>query len=144
MTTATLGIDIGGANLKAATAQGEARNRPFPLWKDPQRLPDALRGLLADVPAAERLAVTMTGELCDCYATKREGVAAILDAVEAAAAGRRVLVWQTDGRFVSPAEARKAALLAAAANWHALATFVGRFAPRGPALLLDVGSTTTD
>lgn len=141
--TATLGLDIGGANLKAATS-GEAQARPFALWKEPDRLPDALRELLAEFPAAERLAVTMTGELCDCYATKREGVAAILDAVEAVAAGRRVLVWQTDGRFVSPGEARKAALLAASANWHALATFVGRLAPKGPALLIDVGSTTTD
>jgi probable H4MPT-linked C1 transfer pathway protein len=32
----------------------------------------------------------------------------------------------------------------AAANWLALATFAGRFAPRGAALLIDVGSTTTD
>src|SRR5262249_19107113 len=32
----------------------------------------------------------------------------------------------------------------AAANWLALATFAGRFAPEGPALLLDIGSTTTD
>jgi len=32
----------------------------------------------------------------------------------------------------------------AAANWHALATLTGRYAPRGPALLIDIGSTTTD
>jgi probable H4MPT-linked C1 transfer pathway protein len=34
--------------------------------------------------------------------------------------------------------------LAAASNWHALARFAGRFAPAGPALLFDVGSTTCD
>jgi probable H4MPT-linked C1 transfer pathway protein len=32
----------------------------------------------------------------------------------------------------------------AAANWHALATWSGRVAPQGAALLLDCGSTTTD
>jgi probable H4MPT-linked C1 transfer pathway protein len=53
-------------------------------------------------------------------------------------------VYRTDGRFVTPAEARTALLLVAAANWLALATFAGRDAPRGPALLIDVGSTTTD
>src|SRR5438552_12194660 len=33
---------------------------------------------------------------------------------------------------------------AAAANWLALAAYAGRFAPTGTALLVDVGSTTTD
>jgi probable H4MPT-linked C1 transfer pathway protein len=35
-------------------------------------------------------------------------------------------------------------LACAAANWLALATYAGRFAPAGPALLVDVGSTTSD
>jgi hypothetical protein len=34
--------------------------------------------------------------------------------------------------------------LVAAANWHALATWVGRLTPQGNALLIDIGSTTTD
>jgi len=40
--------------------------------------------------------------------------------------------------------ARANHLTVAAANWHALATFAGRFAPGGGALLLDIGSTTSD
>src|SRR5262249_6004559 len=55
-----------------------------------------------------------------------------------------VRVWLNDGRFVSPATARATPLAAAAANWLALAAFAGRYAPRGPALLIDIGSTTTD
>jgi probable H4MPT-linked C1 transfer pathway protein len=82
--------------------------------------------------------------LCDCFPTKREGVLAILDAVSAAAGAVPVRVWRTDGRLVDVAAARAEPLPAAAANWLALATFAGRFAPRGPALLIDVGSTTTD
>jgi (4-(4-[2-(gamma-L-glutamylamino)ethyl]phenoxymethyl)furan-2-yl)methanamine synthase len=139
-----VGLDIGGANLKAAHADGAALTRPLELWKDPAALPAALRGLLADLPPADTLAVTMTGELCDCFETKRQGVSAILDAVESAAGGRRVRVWRTDGRLVPPAEARADPLKTAAANWHALATYAGRLAPDGPALLIDLGSTTTD
>jgi (4-(4-[2-(gamma-L-glutamylamino)ethyl]phenoxymethyl)furan-2-yl)methanamine synthase len=86
----------------------------------------------------------MTGELCDCFESKRAGVHAILDAVERVCGDRPVRVWRNDGRFVPPKEARATALQAAAANWLALATYAGRLAPAGPALVIDVGSTTTD
>jgi (4-(4-[2-(gamma-L-glutamylamino)ethyl]phenoxymethyl)furan-2-yl)methanamine synthase len=144
MTRATLGLDIGGANLKAFHTAGVARHVPFRLWEKPGELPAALAALQADLPAAEVLAVTMTGELCDCFASKRAGVGAILDAVERTRGDRPVRVWRNDGRFVTPEEARATALQVAAANWLALATVAGRFAPAGPALLIDVGSTTTD
>jgi probable H4MPT-linked C1 transfer pathway protein len=139
-----LGLDVGGANLKAAHSGGGARSRPFALWKFPAALPDALRDLLRDWPPFDLISVTMTGELCDCFATKREGVRVILDAVSAVAGSVPVRVWQTDGRLMDLAAARASPLAAAAANWLALATFAGRFAPRGPALLIDIGSTTTD
>src|SRR5207248_2423845 len=105
--TSVLGLDIGGANLKAAHRDGTARLRPFALWKQPERLPAALRALLAEMPARDVLAVTMTGELCDCFATKRDGVHAILDAVEQVAGGTPVLVWTTAGRFTDTAAARR-------------------------------------
>jgi (4-(4-[2-(gamma-L-glutamylamino)ethyl]phenoxymethyl)furan-2-yl)methanamine synthase len=142
--TAVLGLDIGGANLKAAHSNGAVRLCPFELWKNPQGLPDALRALLHGAPEAETLAVTMTGELCDCFETKRQGVMHILDAVEAVAGKRRIRVWHNDGQFTDVKAARAAPLNVAAANWLALATYVGRFAPEGPALLIDIGSTTTD
>lgn len=139
-----LALDIGGANLKAADGLGLAAWRPFPLWQRPDELADALSTLLADAPAADCLAVTMTGELADCFETKAVGVGRILAAVEQCAAGRPVLVYLTDGSFVSPAEARRRPLEAAASNWHALARFAGRHAPAGTALLVDIGSTTCD
>lgn len=140
---ATLGLDIGGANLKAAHSAGTACTRPFALWKHPDRLTDALRNLLADMPAHQVLAVTMTGELCDCYESKQQGVNAILQSVSQAS-DRPIRVWTTAGRFVSPAEAQRAFLQTAAANWLALAHFAGRHVPQGTALLIDMGSTTTD
>ena len=62
MAQTILGLDIGGANLKAATPDKRAVSVPFPLWKQPDRLPAALAELVAKFPDAEELAVTMTGD----------------------------------------------------------------------------------
>ena len=85
--------------------------------------------------------MTMTAELSDVFRTKREGVGFVLDAVEAVSRAP-VRVFTTAGEFVDPAAARARPLDAAASNWVATAMLVGRFLP--DALLVDVGSTTTD
>lgn len=139
-----IGLDIGGANLKAADNDGRAASQFFPMWKESRRLADALGELLAGFVPADRLAVTMTAELADCFRTKADGVDFILCAVERAAGDLPVSVWQTGAEFVPPEVAREIPLLVAAANWHALATWVGRIVPEGAALLIDIGSTTTD
>jgi probable H4MPT-linked C1 transfer pathway protein len=144
MPPTVLGLDIGGANLKAATPDKRAESVPFALWRQPDRLPAVLAELVNRFPDAEELAVTMTGELCDCFETKRAGVNAILDAVLNVTRSRPVRVWTTDGAFVDTEEARRHHLKVASANWHVLATFAGRYAPHYGGLLLDVGSTTTD
>ena len=43
MPPSVLGLDIGGANLKAAHTGGTVVTRPFELWRRPGELPDALR-----------------------------------------------------------------------------------------------------
>lgn len=144
MPSTILGLDIGGANLKAATTDRSAVLLPFALWRTPEKLPKTLAFLVAQFPEVAEFAVTMTGELCDCFATKRAGVAAILAAVQGACAGRRVRVWSTAGGFLDLEQAQRNHLQVASANWHALATLVGQLVPQGPAILLDIGSTTTD
>jgi (4-(4-[2-(gamma-L-glutamylamino)ethyl]phenoxymethyl)furan-2-yl)methanamine synthase len=139
-----IGLDIGGANLKAATASGDALSIPFELWRQPNRLADELAGIRDRWPDVPTVGVTMTGELCDCFPTKRDGVRHILAAVGTAFPRHDIRVWTTAGRFVRVEDADRTYLAVAAANWHALATFVGREMPAGPALLLDTGSTTTD
>jgi len=139
-----LGLDIGGANLKAAHARGAARLVPFALWKRPELLPERLRELLDGLPPWDVLAVTMTGELCDCFENKRAGVRAILDAVRHVAEPSRVRLWSNLGRFVAWDAATHDPLMLASANWRALAQFALTFADSGPGLLVDVGSTTTD
>src|SRR5438067_6558783 len=99
MSGAVLGLDIGGANLKVAHTDGTARSRPFALWKEPALLAERLRNLCSEFPPFDRLAVTMTGELCDCFATRREGVRHILDAVAAVVSPEIVSVYRADGLF---------------------------------------------
>ena len=140
-----IGLDIGGANLKAATASGEALTVPFELWRHPERLTAELGHVRRRWPELDAVAVTMTGELCDCFPTKRDGVRHILAAVQEAFAGARLHVWTTEGTLACPGwVAEHSPLSAAATNWLALAAYVGRLAPNGGALLIDTGSTTTD
>lgn len=140
-----LGIDIGGANIKVADGLGFARCRPFPLWRAPGELALQLREIIALAPAADAIAVTMTGELADCFATRRDGVRFILDAVDRVRGGRPLGIYSIDGRLRSRSAAGRSPALVAAANWHALARYATRFVPRnGVALVIDIGSTTTD
>ncbi len=139
-----LALDIGGANIKVADGRGYCCTIPFALWKAPHDLSQELRMAIAAAPACKHLAVTMTGELADCFESKVAGVNFILDAVVQAADGRHTRVYLTSGVLVTPPAARQHPLLAAASNWHALATFAGRSVSQGAGLLIDVGTTTTD
>ena len=139
-----LGLDIGGANVKLADGSGYAESQPFALWQRPDDLGQTLRTLIAQAPPYDQMAVTMTGELADCFQNKTEGVQRILDAVEHAVEGRPTRVYLTRGVLAPVSAARECAAEVAAANWHAVARFSGRFAPTGSAILIDVGSTTCD
>ncbi len=139
-----LGLDVGGANIKAAHSSGLARSSTFELWKHPDDLPREVAALASTFPPYDRVALTMTAELCDCYPTKAVGVGRILDAIVDVAGWRPICVWGTDGAFSRVSEVRQAPRLAAASNWLALATVAARLAPDGPGLLIDIGSTTTD
>jgi (4-(4-[2-(gamma-L-glutamylamino)ethyl]phenoxymethyl)furan-2-yl)methanamine synthase len=144
MSAVVLGLDIGGANLKAATSDGKTALVPFPLWKRHLELPHALAELVAQFPDTTELAITMTGELCDCYETKREGVEHIITSVMNVSRSRPIRIWSTHGTFLNTTEAQQRYQEVAAANWHALTTVAGGYVPTGAAVLVDVGSTTTD
>jgi probable H4MPT-linked C1 transfer pathway protein len=139
-----VGLDIGGANLKAAHSDGSACAQPFPLWKQPETLAPALEKLVARMPAADHIAAAMTGELCDCFASKSEGVRHIIGALRKAFPRHSVWLWRNDARLVAIDQVGEDYLSLAAANWSAQASFIGRLIPRGAAVLVDMGSTTTD
>lgn len=140
-----LGLDIGGAAIKACDHLGEhVVGRKFALWQNPDGLVEELHTLRDRFGPADAVAVTMTGELCDCFATKAEGVRCILQAVTECFEARKVHVWNTKGEFITVDAALADPWSVAASNWQALATYCCRFMPWEAALLLDTGSTTTD
>ena len=142
-------LDIGGANIKGADTEGCAFSSPFALWRYPDDLGNVLSGLLARILPADALAITMTGELCDAFETKADGVRHIVKHAIDALAGAGgvsipVFVWTTEGAWTRLEPGTAAPLTAAASNWLALAEFACRYAEGEPALLIDIGSTTTD
>src|SRR4051812_34718643 len=140
---ATLALDIGGANTKAARLHGSSLrtvSRPFEVWRDRDALSTVLREVAAEAGPADAVAITMTAELCDAFRTKREGVAFVLDAAQDALGDLRVLT--VSGELVALEAARSRPWDVAAANWMATALAVAGTHP--DALLIDVGSTTAD
>lgn len=144
---AWIGLDIGGANLKAAFPNSPdcpAMEIPFPMWTDWQSLDEALAKLVGHSDSADSIAVTMTGELADNFENRRVGVSYIADAVERVCQNRRVVYYSCDGVWRSRDQLELDWDLVAAANWHATATWGARLLPDGSGIVIDVGSTTTD
>jgi (4-(4-[2-(gamma-L-glutamylamino)ethyl]phenoxymethyl)furan-2-yl)methanamine synthase len=142
-----IGLDVGGANTKAAVVDGERPVRivsePFEVWRGPE----AMRDVIADVVGRLRLdgapvALTTTAELVDVFASKREGVLYVLDAARQALPARPLRVMTVAGRLLDLDDARSVPLECAAANWMATAMLVARSLPE--AILVDCGGTTTD
>jgi probable H4MPT-linked C1 transfer pathway protein len=140
-----LGLDIGGANIKAATADGTFTEACyFPLWNQSHRLSEVLRDIISHVET-DFLAVTMTGELADCFESKQQGVQFISNAVvEAATNSGNIYVYRTDGNWIPPTKCADQWSSVAASNWQALATIAAASDPKHPSILLDIGSTTVD
>jgi len=148
-----IGWDIGGANIKAACVLPESTapkpvrvaSQPFEIWREKDRLPEVLHAVYARVvPSAlpRAAAITMTAELSDVFATKREGVMFVLESIRSAFPETPGYVLSITGDFRPLDEVRIRPLDFAATNWLASALW---FAGRYPnCLLVDVGSTTTD
>lgn len=139
-----LGLDIGGANIKSSDADGVTRSLAFPMWSEHTQLSATLQEMFRDCVPPDLVGLTMTAELADCFSSKEQGVRFIVSAVEEAFPAIPVRIWMTSGEFAEPTDAVELAPLVAASNWHALATWFGRSVPDGPAILIDIGSTTTD
>lgn len=155
-----LGWDVGGVHLKLSILRPSAADgamlcslvEPFEIWRAPASLEGRLRSMLNDSWARAELrgpplavaghAVTMTAELSDAFPGRPQGVRAIVAACVAALADAPMHVFDLEGRFVPPEEAMERPLTVAAANWLATACLAAPLA--SPALLMDVGSTTTD
>jgi (4-(4-[2-(gamma-L-glutamylamino)ethyl]phenoxymethyl)furan-2-yl)methanamine synthase len=143
-----IGLDVGGANTKAAVvplAGGPVRivSEPFEVWKAPDGLTGAIAGVVGQLGMqGAPVALTTTAELADVFEDKRAGVLHVLTAACAGLPGHALRVLTTGGDLVDVAGARAAPLACAAANWMATARLVARAVP--DAVLVDCGGTTTD
>lgn len=144
--TAVIGWDIGGAHLKAAWAEGgllrDAVQVPCRLWQGLGELDTALTTVLDRLPAGADHVVTMTGELVDLFDDRTQGVHTLIDRIAAAVPPGRLRVYAGRRGLLSPQEARGQVMDVASANWMATAAVVAKRLPA--ALLVDMGSTTTD
>jgi (4-(4-[2-(gamma-L-glutamylamino)ethyl]phenoxymethyl)furan-2-yl)methanamine synthase len=148
-----LGWDIGAVNVKAAwlvLGQGTEKkmrvaSQALEIWRDKSQLLKILRtvycSLAPEIPP-HAAAVTMTAELSDAFATKREGVLFVLQSMQACFPDPATYCLSLSGEFVPISAARNRPLDFAAANWLASALWISKKFPN--CLLLDVGSTTTD
>jgi probable H4MPT-linked C1 transfer pathway protein len=156
-----LGLDIGGANVKAVntmpTPSGKGVNltgvvrRYHPLWL---RGVESLRLLLKEIkqefslkPGEYFVGVTMTAELSDVFKTKHEGVRTIVEVVDDVYGDARGVYYvSADMELVSSPEASRSYLKIAAANWAASAWLLKHKCLEWgvrDALFIDIGSTTT-
>jgi len=141
-----IGWDIGGAHVKAAWVDaGRVRDVALwacPLWQGIAQLDRALEAAQARWPEATYAshAVTMTGEMVDLFEHREEGVASLVARL-ANAFGDRTHFFGGDGWLDANLAARHWRRVASA-NWAASAALIA--ARLDAALLVDIGSTTTD
>ncbi len=146
---ATVGWDIGGAHIKMVVCNpcGEVTQvlqRPCPLWQGLARLQTAVRQMVKQLTASQyRHAITMTGELVDAFASRDEGVKAILNTMTELLIGCELWVFAgKQGLLPLEKVTSRHYPLIASSNWLASASFAAQ--KFGDGLFVDIGSTTTD
>jgi (4-(4-[2-(gamma-L-glutamylamino)ethyl]phenoxymethyl)furan-2-yl)methanamine synthase len=149
-----VGWDIGGAHVKAVLLDENKKvihvqQMACPLWLGLDELKTAMLAMLKSIQVESqqvRHAVTMTGELVDLFANRHEGVLAIAQFVSQLL-GNEILFYAIDSKsntphFVTINQVSEHTKMIASANWHASACLIAQRLPS--ALLVDIGSTTTD
>ena len=141
-----IGWDIGGAHLKAARVKDgrveAAVQAATPLWLGLDSLETAFDALHAQLGGASHHAITMTGELCDAFPSRREGVAGLAAIAASHLAPAASSLYAGRAGFVGLGEAASHAADIASANWHASAALLAL--ELRDALFIDIGSTTAD
>ncbi len=153
MTHTIIGWDIGGAHLKAALIDTTGNALQVvqvacPLWHGLKALALAIDEVLAElhehnpnIHDAQIHAITMTGELADIFPDRHTGVIQIANLLDAKLNGKKHYYAGRHG-FIEFAQVTENTVQIASANWLASAQFVAQ--KQSQALLIDMGSTTTD
>jgi len=139
------GLDVGGAHLKVAIAENGRIDKvaqfACPLWQGADKLEAALEEAASLCVRADRFAVTMTGELSDLFLDRSTGVETLVSALSGFL-GPFTSFWMGRRGFGNAADAARHWTDVASTNFLATAEYVAR--RRTDALLIDMGSTTTD
>jgi len=147
---ATFGWDVGGAHVKVSMldARGDVcdvAQWACALWQGLDHLERTVDLVFARWPRARDAgalhAVTMTGEMVDLFEDRAHGVAAIARTLAARLAGT-LRFYAGDAGWLDAAACGDAWPRVASANWLATAQCVASRV--ADAVLIDVGSTTTD
>jgi probable H4MPT-linked C1 transfer pathway protein len=147
---ARFGWDIGGAHVKVSLvgdggAVLDVVQWPCPLWQGLAHLHRTIDLVFERWPqtgtAAAQHAVTMTGEMVDLFADRAEGVRAIV-AVLAERLGSPPRFYAGSAGWLAADDCAAGWRHVASANWLATASWVATCMEN--ALLIDIGSTTTD
>jgi probable H4MPT-linked C1 transfer pathway protein len=147
-----IGLDIGGANTKAAfvrTKNGSLEEvktviKYLPIWKYPENLASILlklRERISDRASLDAIGLTMTAELSDAFQTKREGVNHIIDCVAQAFGDLPVFVLNVNGKLTRMEDAKLVPIKVAGANWAATGWLVANLIKT--CVVIDVGTTST-
>lgn len=148
MADVLFGWDIGGAHVKAARLAGgvlvDAVQWPCPLWQGLDHLARVLAGAQQRWPdlADAAHAVTMTGEMVDCFAHREDGVQRIAALLSAVLPRPRFFAGDAGWCDASAIGAHWSQV--ASANWLATARHAALAFSEDEGLLVDIGSTTTD
>ncbi len=147
----TVGWDIGGAHVKASLLRGaeviDAAQWPCPLWQGLEHLHAALAAAQQRWPALQQHAehaVTMTGEMVDLFATREDGVQRIAAVLAHTFAAEKLHFFAGDAGWCGHDQVAMQWRHVASANWLATALHCAMQVAEGEALLIDIGSTTTD
>jgi probable H4MPT-linked C1 transfer pathway protein len=143
--TIIAGYDVGGAHLKVARIDdgrlAGVRQIACPLWQGLEHLDAALRDAGPIVGPATIHAITMTAELTEIFESREAGVVALLQRLRERIKGDIRIFVGLKG-FADVTAALGDPLSVASANFLATARVIAE--RRQHALLIDMGSTTTD
>lgn len=135
--TNTIGLDIGGANLKVANGKkGEIIY--FPMWKKWKELDKQLIGIKRKYKP-KKVGVVITAELADSFNNKIDGIKYISSIIERVFIDCDIYYLDINGEIKSKIDDPR---LFAASNWVASTKFLLK--SHKNFLFTDMGSTTTD
>ena len=148
-----LGLDIGGANIKAAFL--ETKNAKliehrelieyFPIWKKNknqlQNLLYRINKNLSKSILLDGVGITITAELSDAFKTKKEGIKHILETIIEVFTNVPKFIVDVEANLLSVEDAIQKPYRVASANWAATGWMISKLIKN--CITIDVGSTTT-